>query len=237
MRAAVKGWVRYPFLLAGPLSAAMWTTVAIAGVVSTYTISNGFLQLLPAAFLFVAWYELIHLARAWLMRRRDVASVGVPLGQKARLQGFGIVAGLAVGIAGGGLNWRFGWVLALFCAVTLGFEAYWRRRWAQAGLRADPRMAVHWDADSEPAYEFRSQRHFQAKEYDKAKQLLEQALELKPDDAFVLYNLACAEALNGEPEAALEHLLEATARDARWVKRAQKDKDFASIRDDPRFPR
>jgi hypothetical protein len=41
----------------------------------------------------------------------------------------------------------------------------------------------------------------------------------------------------GEPEAALEHLEAATSVDERFREYAQTDEDFASIRDDPRFPR
>lgn len=237
MRGTLREWLRYPFGLAGPLSAVMFTTGAIAGVVSVYTISDRALQILPGLFLFAACYELLHFARRWFMWRRGIVAVGVAFGQKARMQGPVIIVAFAVLIAGVALNWRPGWLLVLLCATGFGSEVYWRRKWIQAGLPTDPRWAIDWDADADPAYEFRALPHFQAREYDEARRLQEKAFELKPHDPFVLYNLASAEALTGEPDAALAHLLEATAGNAYYLKHAQGDKGLASIRNDPRFPR
>jgi tetratricopeptide (TPR) repeat protein len=73
--------------------------------------------------------------------------------------------------------------------------------------------------------------------YDEAKRLLLDALGERMDSPPILYNLACAEALGGEPEAALEHLNAAVAGDEVFRGHAQEEDDFASIRDDPRFPR
>lgn len=74
----------------------------------------------------------------------------------------------------------------------------------------------------------------EAKRYDEAKALLHEGLELHPGNASLLYNLACAEALSGEQDAALEHLAEAVAN-PRFRKFAEEDPDFDSLRDDPRF--
>ena len=69
------------------------------------------------------------------------------------------------------------------------------------------------------------------------KRVLEQALAEYPDDqAPLLYNLACAEALLGERDEALGHLADCAARDPRYAEYARDDDDLASIRDDPRFP-
>jgi hypothetical protein len=69
-----------------------------------------------------------------------------------------------------------------------------------------------------------------------AKQVMLDALERRPGEAVFLYNLACAEALLGEREEAIEHLVTAAAREARFADAAQTDDDLASLRDDPRFP-
>ena len=85
-------------------------------------------------------------------------------------------------------------------------------------------------------YGFLAQPHLRAGRYDEAKRLLQEGLEAKPGSPPTLYNLACAEALAGESDAALSHLNEAVAGDERFREYAQTDEDFASIRDDPRFP-
>jgi quercetin dioxygenase-like cupin family protein len=85
-------------------------------------------------------------------------------------------------------------------------------------------------------YEFLALPHLKAGRYDEAKRLLQEALDAKPGSGSILYNLACAEALAGEREAALDHLATAVAAEPELVETAQDDEDFASVRDDPRFP-
>ena len=75
---------------------------------------------------------------------------------------------------------------------------------------------------------------WEAKRYDEAKELLREGLELHPGNASLLYNLACAEALLGEKDAALEHLAGAV-KNPRFQEFATTDSDFDSLRDDPRF--
>jgi hypothetical protein len=70
--------------------------------------------------------------------------------------------------------------------------------------------------------------------YDEAKALLLEGLELHPGNVSLLYNLACAEALLGEKDAALEHLAPAV-QNPRFRQFAETDTDFDSLRDDPRF--
>jgi tetratricopeptide (TPR) repeat protein len=70
-----------------------------------------------------------------------------------------------------------------------------------------------------------------------AKRLLLEALDRYEDPAGPLYNLACAEALLGETDAALEHLARALRERPSLAQHAPDDPDFASIRDDPRFAR
>jgi tetratricopeptide repeat protein len=64
-----------------------------------------------------------------------------------------------------------------------------------------------------------------------------EALERHPGNPNVLYNLACFESLAARPDEALTHLAEAVELDPRMRDWARSDEDFASIRDDPRFPR
>jgi tetratricopeptide (TPR) repeat protein len=72
--------------------------------------------------------------------------------------------------------------------------------------------------------------------FEEARDRLVFALEESPDAGGLLYNLACAEARLGESDAALGHLARAVAVQESFAELAQGDDDFASIRDDPRFP-
>ena len=72
-------------------------------------------------------------------------------------------------------------------------------------------------------------------DYDKARLIIEEGLAEK--DAPVLhYQLACIEALAGNTERALDELAIAVDGSERLRASAETDEDFASIRDDPRFP-
>ena len=71
--------------------------------------------------------------------------------------------------------------------------------------------------------------------YDEARAILEE--NMKEKDAPVMhYQLACVEALSGNRDRALDELAVAVAGGERFARWAQEDEDFASIRDDPRFP-
>ncbi len=71
--------------------------------------------------------------------------------------------------------------------------------------------------------------------YDEARAILEE--NMKENDAPAMhYHLACVEALAGNRERALDELQIAVAAGERFARWAQTDEDFASIRDDPRFP-
>jgi tetratricopeptide (TPR) repeat protein len=85
-------------------------------------------------------------------------------------------------------------------------------------------------------YTFAASPDLRAGRYDEARRLLSEGLEAKPGSPAILYDLACVEALAGETDAALELLNEAIAKNESFREYAQKDEDFASIRDDPRFP-
>jgi len=75
-----------------------------------------------------------------------------------------------------------------------------------------------------------------AGDYEEGRRILAERLAEDPENPSVLYNLACAEALLGRRQDALEHLAAATAKRADLAVHAQTDEDFESIRDDPAFP-
>lgn len=77
---------------------------------------------------------------------------------------------------------------------------------------------------------------FERGEFAEAKRQLEEVVRDYPEAAGPLYNLACAEARLGETAAALDHLEQAVAMEARFADFARDDEDLVSIRDDPRFP-
>ena len=56
-----------------------------------------------------------------------------------------------------------------------------------------------------------------------------------PEDAGVLYNLACAESMSGKGDQAVEHLGRAVELDTSFGELAEKDSDFDPIRDDPGY--
>jgi tetratricopeptide (TPR) repeat protein len=71
--------------------------------------------------------------------------------------------------------------------------------------------------------------------HEGAAALIREALERSPDNPSVLYNLACAECLAGDTEAALEHLTRAVELNPKTAEWAREDTDFDAIRDEPRF--
>jgi len=73
------------------------------------------------------------------------------------------------------------------------------------------------------------------KDYEGAMVVCREGLEAYPGNAFILYNVACMEALVGRGEEALEPLAEALAAWPAYKELATNDDDFAALRDDPRF--
>jgi tetratricopeptide (TPR) repeat protein len=72
--------------------------------------------------------------------------------------------------------------------------------------------------------------------WDDAIRIHEEALAERPDNAPLLYNLACMEARGGRRLDALLHLKRAVELEPNWAETAAGDSDFASIRDEPGFP-
>jgi tetratricopeptide (TPR) repeat protein len=101
---------------------------------------------------------------------------------------------------------------------------------AIGGKPGEPHEISAWE------YTFAASPDLRAGRYEEARALLHEGLEAKPGHPSILYDLACVEALAGETDKALELLNEAIAKNESFRAYAQKDADFASIRDDPRFP-
>jgi tetratricopeptide (TPR) repeat protein len=72
-------------------------------------------------------------------------------------------------------------------------------------------------------------------EYQQAVSAFHRALEVKPDDAETLYNLACLFSLWARADEALAYLERAIAGDEKLRAKARGDEDFANIREAPRF--
>jgi tetratricopeptide (TPR) repeat protein len=73
-------------------------------------------------------------------------------------------------------------------------------------------------------------------DWDEAIRIHEEALAERPDNAPLLYNLACVESLAGRIVDALLHLQRAVELEPRWRQSALEDPDFAAIRAEPGFP-
>jgi len=77
--------------------------------------------------------------------------------------------------------------------------------------------------------------HYNAKDYEAALAACYVALEKYPGNALFLYNIACMQSMLGRGDEALETLGTAVEKWPRFKENAQKDDDFTSLREDPRF--
>jgi len=77
---------------------------------------------------------------------------------------------------------------------------------------------------------------YKEQKFAEASAVFEEGLAVAPTNSGLHYNLACTRALNGERDAAFEHLQIAIEVYPALVELARGDSDFDSIRDDPRFP-
>jgi tetratricopeptide (TPR) repeat protein len=81
----------------------------------------------------------------------------------------------------------------------------------------------------------RALRHWETKDWEAAIAELSELHGRHPDDAGILYNLACAESLAGRRDDALDHLRQSVELDTSFAELAKRDSDFDSIRDDADF--
>jgi tetratricopeptide (TPR) repeat protein len=115
------------------------------------------------------------------------------------------------------------------------------RRHARAEEPGTQVLAVGGPRDA--AYEpspwedyFAAEKHRTAGDYDAYADELAAVLERRPDHPATLYNLACAEALAGRSKDALAHLKRAVELRPEAAEWAEKDEDFATLRDRPDWP-
>jgi quercetin dioxygenase-like cupin family protein len=101
---------------------------------------------------------------------------------------------------------------------------------ALGGKAGVPYETTPWEAMFYAVPAMREER------WDDAIRIHEEALAERPDNAPLLYNLACMEARGGRRLDALLHLKRAVELEPNWAETAAGDSDFASIRDEPGFP-
>jgi len=77
---------------------------------------------------------------------------------------------------------------------------------------------------------FAAERYRKDADYDGALELLAEGLERFPDNAGMLYSMACWESLAGRSEAAVEHLRRSIELDARFADWSKTDTDLDNIR-------
>jgi tetratricopeptide (TPR) repeat protein len=70
---------------------------------------------------------------------------------------------------------------------------------------------------------------------DRAREIFAEGMQVHPDSPSLHYNLACLEALEGNPDAALDELRRALDREPDLVRYAREDEDLVSLREDARF--
>ena len=99
------------------------------------------------------------------------------------------------------------------------------------GGKAGKAFAVSpWEASAEAL------RYWTIEEWDRAIELLSRQHAESPENAGVVYNLACAESRAGNVDDAIRHLEQAVALQPSFADSAQADPDLTRLREDPRFP-
>jgi tetratricopeptide (TPR) repeat protein len=76
---------------------------------------------------------------------------------------------------------------------------------------------------------------YNEKDYEGALAACHVALDKYPGNALFLYNIACMQSMLGRSDEALETLGTSVEKWPRFKENAQKDDDFTSLREDPRF--
>jgi tetratricopeptide (TPR) repeat protein len=85
-------------------------------------------------------------------------------------------------------------------------------------------------------WSFAAMPALRAERWEEAIGILEDGLRVRPGNASILYNLACAESRAGRTGDALAHLDEAVRLRPDYARQARDDPDFDPIRGEPGFP-
>jgi mannose-6-phosphate isomerase-like protein (cupin superfamily) len=112
------------------------------------------------------------------------------------------------------------------------------KRHARAEERGTSVLAVGGprDAAYEPSaweHSFAAEQHRASGDYEAMVAEIAAGLEQHPDDASLLYDLGCAEALAGRSESALAHVARALEMKPEWADHARNDPDLVAVRDLP----
>ncbi len=98
------------------------------------------------------------------------------------------------------------------------------------GRRGEAFEVSSWERSAEAL------RFWPTEEWERAIAILQREHVEHPENAGVLYNLACAEARFGRADDSLEHLRLAIEHEPRFLDNAKDDPDLIALRDDERFP-
>jgi tetratricopeptide (TPR) repeat protein len=102
---------------------------------------------------------------------------------------------------------------------------------ALGGTAGEPYRPGPWE------WSFRAEPLARAGEHAKAQAIMQEGLQLYPDNPAMLYNAACFTALAGDADTAVEYLRRAFAADPGKVRPwAASDSDLDSLRDRPDYP-
>jgi hypothetical protein len=99
---------------------------------------------------------------------------------------------------------------------------------ALGGVPGEPFRVSPWE------YYFAGIPAYEARDYERALEIVREGLERYPDNPSVLYSIACVESLVGDRDAAVDHLLKALEVNPNLVDSARQDDDLQAIRDHPR---
>src|SRR5918996_1607046 len=101
---------------------------------------------------------------------------------------------------------------------------------AVGGLRGSAYEVSGWE------HSFAAERHRASGDYEAMAAEIAAGLEQHPDNASLLYDLGCAEALAGRTDDALSHVSRALELKPEWADHARTDPDLAAVREHPCWP-
>jgi metalloendopeptidase OMA1, mitochondrial len=113
---------------------------------------------------------------------------------------------------------------------------YYSRREFSTAL-SKYKEAIAYDQNNIDAYQGLALVYFQLGQLSDAKATLQTIIGKDSRNALAHYNLACMHSLSGEESQALDNLEAAVKLDRSFISTAKEDRDFFTLRDNPRFRR